>query len=609
MSAIEQPKTPPPAKPAVADVHPWRQAARQTAWVAAAFCLIVSLVLAVNLFRRQAVDPINNPTLVALKTQLVKSPNDEALKKQIRAYDLELRAQYLGAVELGRRCAWMLFGGVLVLLPSLHYVIWRQKLPRPGKYVMNPALAEIDAGKSRWAVAGVAGVLAVAGWYGVSQASTGLTLAAATPAKTDAKTAAAKPSDAAKPAPAPAANAPWPAPEEFAKNWPRFRGNGGLGVSAHKDVPLTWDAPAGTGVLWKAKIPISSHSSPLVWGNRVFLTGATPKNHEVYCYDADTGNLLWQKSVGAAVKEAPKEDGGESSSAGANTGVTDGQRVYVTFENGDVAAFDYAGNQVWLKSLGRPDNGYGHATSLDIHDKKVLVQIDQGDGEEGNGKSAVYALDTATGNVVWQTSPRPVPGSWASPIIVKAGDKEQLIASGNPWLMGYSLTDGAELWRAKVCGGEVTPSPVFAQGLVISCNEKLCAVKPDGSGDVTATHVAWKAEDGIPDICSPMTDGERVYLLTSSGLFTCYDAKTGKKLYEKETDQDYKASPSLVGDKILLVSEKGVAVVAQAGPEYKEIGRYNVGEPVVACPAFAPGRLFIRGKDTLFCIGAKAGGQ
>jgi outer membrane protein assembly factor BamB len=353
-------------------------------------------------------------------------------------------------------------------------------------------------------------------------------------------------------------------------------------------------------------MPLFGPNSPVVWENRVFLTGSTAKKREVYCYDSATGKLLWQQPVETpeSPAEAPtvmEETGGYSPS----TAATDGRRVYAMFANGDLAAFDYQGNRAWVRNLGKPDNSYGHATSLELHQNRLLIQFDQGSGKDN--KSKLIALDTGTGTNAWETSPRPVPNSWTTPIVIQVNQRPQVITCANPWAIAYDPANGTELWRAKVLYGEVTPSPVFSAGLVFTVmeGEKLSAIKPDGTGDVTKTHVAWTAEDGLPDICSPLADGQRVYLLTTGGTLTCYEIQSGKKLWEKELELNFHSSPSLVGDRLWIISIDGIVLHIAAANEFKEFNRIPMGDEILASPAFADGRAFIRTRKNLVCIGKK----
>jgi outer membrane protein assembly factor BamB len=174
-----------------------------------------------------------------------------------------------------------------------------------------------------------------------------------------------------------------------------------------------------------------------------------------------------------------------------------------------------------------------------------------------------------------------------------------------PWVIAYAATDGTELWRVEGLNGEITPSPVFAGGLlfVVSPSEKLMAIRPDGHGDVTKTHVVWTTEDNVPDVTSPTSNGELVFTATTSGLLTCLDAKDGKKLWEHDFDMECHASPSIAGNRLYLLSQKGTVVVVEAVRQFKEVSRVEMGDAFHASPAFAPGRLFLRGVTNVWCIG------
>jgi outer membrane protein assembly factor BamB len=395
----------------------------------------------------------------------------------------------------------------------------------------------------------------------------------------------------------------YPSQEEIQKNWPRFRGPGGLGISAYTNVPSSWNGETGANILWKTPIPLPGENSPIVWDNRVFLTGATEYESEVYCFDADSGKLLWKKAVENVpgnTLETPEvmEDTGFA----APTATTDGQRVYAIFANGDLICFDFDGNRVWAKNLGLPDNMYGHASSLTIYQNLLLVLFDQGGADDDLSK--LIAFDAVSGRTVWEAL-RQVPNSWASPIVINTGEREEIITCANPWVIAYEPATGKELWRADCLDGDVAPSPVYANGLVFATNEYayLAAIRPGGEGDVTETHIAWKAEDNLPDICSPLSNGELIFLLTSYGILTCYDAQDGMLVWEQDLEASFKPSPSLVGDKVHLMSEEGVTFIIAAAREYKELGRAELGEYVHASPAFVDGRIYIRGKENLYCIG------
>ena len=232
--------------------------------------------------------------------------------------------------------------------------------------------------------------------------------------------------------------------------------------------------------------------------------------------------------------------------------------------------------------------------------------MDQGMPE--NRLSRLIALHFATGEVAWQTQHR-VGESWTTPIVIEHSGRPQIIVAAAPSVMAYDPRDGAELWRAACLRkGESAPSPVFANGLVYAVanpQSGLCAIKVDGKGNVSATHVVWKGEDDLPDTCSPLATEQYVFTVSSAGTVTAYEARQGGKLWEFDVDNmRFRSSPSLVGSRLYLIGDEGRGVILEPGPKgCKEVGRTDIGEACFASPAFQDGRIFIRGSDHLFCIG------
>jgi len=335
----------------------------------------------------------------------------------------------------------------------------------------------------------------------------------------------------------------------------------------------------------------------------VFCAGANEQRREVYCFDAHTGRLLWQKPVS---NELSAEDDpptvSDDTGYAAPTMATDGKRVFAIFANGDVGAFDLEGKQLWTRSMGRPENTYGHASSLLTCPGLLIIQLDQGSSPE-EGLSALVALDAATGKRVWE-SPRPVRDSWASPILIEHKGRQQIITSGAPWVISYDPKTGKEYWRAECLSGDVAPSPIYANGLVMVCADgsDLTAIRPDGDGDVTKTHLAWAEFGNMPDTVSPVSDGQFVYVVASWGSLTCFDASTGKQVWQQSLEGSYRSSPVLAGDLIYLMDTDGKMHMIRTGSVYEEVGTAPLGEPASASPAFANGRIYLRGAQHLFCI-------
>jgi outer membrane protein assembly factor BamB len=568
------------------NTSPLHRALVLTAWVAGAFCLLVCGVMVYEHFEAATNDPWKSPQLLALREKLAAKPKDEPLQKEIRQLDLEFRRNFRRRLALDKTGAWLLLGGTLALVLAAGTAAALKKtlpLPQP-----KPDAGEQSvrlASRARWSLAGVG--LAVAGSLLIIRLG---------------NTSVLPPDQAAwqkllgQPGAQEAPVGEAPALSEFQVNWPRFRGWDGSGAAG-------WDLKTMPGILWRSAVPAPGHSSPIVWGDRVFISGGTADRREVFCYSASSGALLWRRAIenvpGSPSKapEAPEDTG-----YAAPTMAADGRRVYAIFANGDLGALNFDGSVAWTKYLGPLKNPYGYAASLAVWGDNLLIQLDQGETRAAGSK--LISLQGATGRVLWERS-RPVPASWATPIVIEAAGKTQIITLGNPWVIAYTLADGNELWRAQLLENEVVPSPVFAGGLVflLSPGARLMALRPDGTGDVTKTGVAWATEENVPDIASPVGNGELVFTVTSGGMATCFGANDGKKIWETNLDTEVQASPGILGGRLLILGEYGALVTLQAGREFHEMGRTQLPDKFDASPAFANGHVFLRGVTNLYCLG------
>jgi outer membrane protein assembly factor BamB len=557
-----------------------RQAAVWIAIAGGAFSIIVLSLLVVNYIQRTVFDERRVNLLDSLKLEAQGQADNEQLIGRIRELDLKVRQDRIRRLDFSHEGGYLLLGGVVVFLVG---ALWAASLKREvhvpeasgearGKQIRQKCLA-------RRAVAAGGGVLVC------------VVLVGALVERVDFATRVSA----------------YTSTEEIYENWPRFRGPGGLGVSRYSNVPMEWDGESGRGIAWKSKVALVGHNSPVVWQGRVFLTGATEDQRQVYCFDGDSGELLWQEDVDSgAVVDAEQLDVMEDTGWAASTVVTDGRRVCAIFANGDVGCFSVEGKKAWAVNLGPPENNYGHAASLAMWRNLLLVQYDQGNyGEE---KSKLIALDVFSGQVVWQMN-RAVPNSWTTPILIEVAGKVQIITCGDPFIIAYDVSNGAEIWRAERLSGELAPSPIFAGGLVLAMEpySALVAVRPDGRGDVSKTHIAWTAAFSAPDISSPVGDDEFVYTLGTDGVLCCFKVSDGTKVYEQQLKGNFQASPSLVGGRLYLLSESGTMLIAEAGAEYNEVGRCALGERCYASPAFVDGSIYIRGVEHLYCIGTGSG--
>jgi len=569
------------------------QAGLASAIVAGLFCLVVIGALATVHVRRQTLNLAKNEEVAELRAALLKAPDTktrDALQEEVRQRDLALRQEHFGHLRfLKTGGVYLVVGLAIFVLAGTRVAAYRKRLPMPRPDTQRQRGPRTLA-FARWAVT-VLGIAIIGSSAALILLTRGMFA-----------------TDLAPPGGEQAVEPPidFPKPEEIAKQWPRFRGPGGQGISAYTNVPAAWNGKTGENILWKTPVPLAGENSPVVWADRVFLSGATDERREVYCFDAADGKLLWQKPVetpvGAAL-EPPEvmEDTGFA----CPTTATDGRRVVAMFANGDIAGFDYAGKRLWARNLGPIKTTYGYASSLNMHEGKVLVLLDQ--GTVGRPNSALLALNALTGKTVWET-PRPVPSSWATPALVRSDERLELITCGKPWVIAYDPAAGTELWRGKFLDGDIAPSPVGVGGLIFAVNSgsQLVGIRGGGSGDITASRRVWAGESGLPDIVSPLADGKIVLLVTTDGTLTCYAAADGKTLWEKDLDHIFKSSPTLVGDRVYLMTEKGVMLIFAASAEgYKELGKADLGEPANSSPAYLDGRIYIRGKHNLYCIGKK----
>lgn len=558
--------------------------------VAGVFCSIALATIVSDYVQLVRLDPIDSIRLAQLKQCIATRPSYEPAKQEIRLLDQQVRRQYIGYRTRIDRGRYLLLGGLIAMLACGALVAAaRRRPPLPSKVQDSNRSGLREARMTQTATALLAIVLLGGGlslvrnvtpppWMkgpngqSTSQAQSSLAEAASLPSE-----------------------------EEYSRSWPRLFGPTGLCVSAAKNVPFEWDAASGRNILWKMPVELPGMNSPIVWGNRVFLTGATKTERRVYCFDSETGKLLWERLVTPGRQwpvdaTEPMDDTGYA----APTGATDGLRVYSLFANGDLVAFDFNGRQVWLKSLGCPSNQYGHASSLLTHRNLLIVQYDQGSAEEN--LSRIVALDGATGVEVWKKD-RPVNESWTTPVVIHADEKAQLITAANPLTIAYDPMNGKELWRAEVLSGDVAPSPAFdgERVIVTTKHSVLAAIGASGEG---AGKIIWTVEeDAAPDICTPICYEGMILLVDSTGTLTAFESRDGKRLWQENIFQPTSASPIIADGRLYLFDRQGKASMLKVSRQYEQMGQCDIGEECHSSPAIIDGRIYIRGIKHLYCIG------
>ncbi len=605
-------------------------ASTASVWVAGIVSLIIAGLLTGNWIEMKFVFPLRENKLLDLREAWAKNPTNEQLAADVRVLDERLRGMRVSRQSFATLGAIGLLAFAAIAIVALKVAArYRTALPMPH---LDPdaAARQIQAARhNRYAVAAGLGILGLA-WlilYMIptpqypESATAGIAPTDPTTTQVPPGTDSQKPSlpqPTAHPSPGKPAVAP-PTLDELKANWPSFRGFDGSGVCPHADIPAEWDGQSGKNVAWKTPLEglLPGNNSPVIWGDRIYFSGATQKAFRVYCFSAADGKLLWKTEVPSLDKSPEPLELSEETGYSSNTMAVDNARAYAIFSTGDIAAVDPSGKLLWNKCLGRPQSTYGYVASLAVFQGRLIVQYDQGAVEDKLSK--LIALDGATGQVVWQT-PRPVANSWSSPIVVPFGASWQLIATADPLVAAYNPADGKELWRAQCIGGDITPSPIVAAGKVLAIEpyNAVVAVKADGTGDVSKTHVTPIGDLSIPDITSPISDGRFAWLLTTEGVLTCYDirdaapapiddahTKNPRFRWEHEFQKEsFHASPVLVGQTLYLLSAKGRTYRVAAAETFQQIGVNTLPDKFSATPAFLSGRIFLRGAAFLWCIQA-----
>ena len=313
----------------------------------------------------------------------------------------------------------------------------------------------------------------------------------------------------------------------------------------------------------------------------MFLSGGNAEKREVYCFDAESGQLLWTGDVPAVPAAAGKGvEMSEETGYAASSMATDGQRIYAIFATGDLAAFDFSGRRLWYKNLGLSDNPYGYASSLETYQDRVIVQYDQGDPESGKSRLMLSTAHRA-GRLGSQT--RRLPSSWTSPVVVEVAGRPQLITVANPSMIAYDPADGTELLAGQVYRRRHGPFADLCRRAGAGDRAVLASGRGQAGrqGRCHATHVAWKMKEGGPDICSPVGNDQFVYLLESAGTCWCVAAGRRQEGLQQELKETFMASPSLVGDKLYVLDMTGVMHIAQAGPRVQGTGQVRAGRGIL----------------------------
>ena len=420
-----------------------------------------------------------------------------------------------------------------------------------------------------------------------------------------------------------------------AQNWPGFRGTNASGVADGMHPPTNWNVEKAKNIRWKTAIPGLSHSSPIVWGNNVFVITAIsndPKANfnakergidlasdnvkhtwRIYCLDKTTGRIIWDKTAYEGVPRAKRH---LKATQANSTPATDGKYVVALFGSEGLNCYNVNGKLLWTKDLGvlnpglwdDPNSSWGHASSPVIYRDLVIVQAD------GHAQSFIAAFDLRNGEQVWRAERGEIT-SWSTPTINATSSRTELVANGGRYIRGYDPLTGKELWRFADNNTEVKmQAPLVANGLIYVTGgyppgRSMYAFRPGAVGDIslrpgqeTNDFIAWSATKGSPYTPTPIIYGDLFYTCADNGVLSAYDAKTGARIYQERLPSSFSASPVAADGRLYLASEDGDVFVVKAGPKYELLATNSMGKALMATPALSDGMLILRAENYVYAI-------
>jgi outer membrane protein assembly factor BamB len=423
------------------------------------------------------------------------------------------------------------------------------------------------------------------------------------------------------------------------QNWPSFRGPHAAGVADGQNLPPEWNAGKGRNIRWQTAVPGLAHSSPVVWGDRLFVTTAvssagdfgfkaglygagtasgdrSPHQWKIYALDKKTGEVEWER---VAYEGAPKEKRHIKATYANSTPATNGEYVVAFFGSQGLYAYDFDGDLAWKKDLGHLDVGaydaptyeWGPASSPIIHEGKVIVQVDT------QKDDYLLALDLRTGATVWRTAREEQP-SWGTPTVRPSAEREELITNGSNFIRGYDPDTGKELWRLGGSSNITAPTPVFGEDVIVVVSGRrpekpIFVVRPGALGDITlgenqtaSEHVVWSLRGRGSYMPTPLIYRGYLYVLQNQGILDCYELQTGKELYRQRIPHQgsgFSGSPVAADGVIYLPSEDGDIFAVEAGPEFELLSENRMGELLMSTPALSDGMMYVRAHQHVYAIG------
>jgi outer membrane protein assembly factor BamB len=545
--------------------------------IAAVFTVIVALTMIFSLAQLKIINPLDSPALLSLKEQYDRDPANAAVAEQVRAMDLMARKAYFSSrwqVEAG---SYLLLAGAIVFILCQRLLAGNEKLVPVIPKVRTEQM--VRQGRNRKYLTFAASFIFVIA-IGASFMLRGALPGTGAKAEKRSRNAEAKAAAAV-------------AFKPDATNFPFFRGQDSRGIAGGSDYPVEWNGTENKNIAWKTSIPKHGQNSPVIWNDKIFLTGSDEKNCEVYCIDKKSGKILWTgaaSGIPGEPDEIPEMD--HDAGLASSTVAVDKKNVCAVFANGNLICFDHDGKLKWAKNIGLPENIYGYASSLLMYDGLLILQYDSDE------KVSLMGIDPESGETRWET-PRTGRPVWSSPVLANFAGEPQVIINGNPMVSAYDPVTGKELWSIEAMSGDVAPSVAVNTTMAYAVSDyvKLAAIKPG-----TVATIVWEDNMYTPDVSSPVANDEYLFLATGVGDVVCYSAHTGDTLWTHYFTEQFYASPMIAGDKLYVLDRSGVMHIMEAGPQFKLLADSPIGERSDCTPAFSDKKIYIRGKENLYCI-------
>jgi outer membrane protein assembly factor BamB len=540
--------------------------------IAGIFTLIVALLMIFSLLQLKTINPLDNPALLSVKEEFDKDQANVGKAEQVRAMDLMARKAYFSTRRQVETGSYLLLAGVVVFILCQRLIAGTEKLV-PVLAQSKPDPLEKKARQRQYLTVSASLITigaVLASFFlreGLPDISGG---------KKNENIVARK--DAFKP---------------DKTNFPSFRGQDGHGYAGGTGYPVDWDGESGKNIKWKTAIPKKGKSSPVIWDDKIFITGAEQKQAEVYCIDKNTGEILWTASASGVAGE-PEElpemdnDGGMA----VPTVAANKKAICAIFANGNLVCLDHKGKQKWAKNLGVPKNTYGFASSLIIYEDNLIVQY------ESTSRHSIIGIDIDSGKEKWETVRAGFP-VWSSPIIAYFGGRPQVVVNGNPDVSAYDAVSGQQLWSVECLTGDVGPSLAVNSTMTYAVTnyDKLAAVKAG-----TGAAISWQDNTITPDVSSPVATEQFLFLSTADTQIGCYDAVKGDTLWSRYLTDPFYASPMIADERVFFLDRTGTMHIVKAAGQYELIAEPKLGEPADCTPAFSDKNIYIRGRNNLYCI-------